>query len=186
MNLSYNFMTALSNKLKLKDSLTEKLYTENLLNEAYLLNKTGNSNYKNFILEKTDLVSKAGILESLLIMYIINISFSKTNTTVHVSDTKGNTRLFYSSGSVRLTGKQKKKHRVAVTKLLILLVKKATFLKHKPVALHFKNVTYDKGIIVKKLKQKLYIRVIKSFNQTPYNGCRKKKFRRKKYAKKFK
>jgi ribosomal protein S11 len=119
-------------------------------------------------------------------MYIINISFLKANTHIHVSDIQGNLKLFYSAGSVDLAGKQKKKRRIAVSKLISLLLKKATFLGQKPVALHLNNVNFYKNLIVRKLKRNLYIRIIKIFNQTPYNGCRKRKLRRKKYTKKFK
>ena len=65
-------------------------------------------------------------------------------------------------------------------------MKKASFLGKKPVALHLNNVNFYQNLIVNKLKQTFYIKVIKSFNQAPYNGCRKKKVRRKKYTKKFK
>ena len=119
-------------------------------------------------------------------MYVINISFLKANTTIHVSDTQGNLKLFYSAGSVALTGKQKKKRRIAVSKLISLLLKKANFLGQKPIALHLNNVNFYKNLIVRKLKRNLYIKIIKIFNQTPYNGCRKRKLRRKKYTKKFK
>jgi len=121
-----------------------------------------------------------------MLMYIISVSFLKANTTIHISDAKGNMRLFYSAGSVGLSGKQKRQRRIAVAKLISLLLKKATFLANKPVALHLNSVNSYKNLIVSKLKRSLYIRVIKSFNQAPYNGCRKKKVRRKKYTKKFK
>nr|YP_010133767.1 ribosomal protein S11 [Nitzschia supralitorea]QWM93257.1 ribosomal protein S11 [Nitzschia supralitorea] len=121
-----------------------------------------------------------------MVMYIINISFLKANTTIHVSDIQGNLKFFYSAGSVELTGKQKRKRRIALSKLISLLLKKATFLGSKPIALHLKNVNFYKSLIVRKLKRNLYIKIIKIFDQTPYNGCRKKKLRRKKYTKKFK
>jgi ribosomal protein S11 len=130
--------------------------------------------------------TKEIVSQDFVVIYIINISFLKANTTIHVSDIQGNLKLFYSAGSVDLTGKQKKKRRIAVSKLISLLLKKATFLGQKPVALHLNNVNFYKNLIVRKLKRNLYIKIIKIFNQTPYNGCRKRKLRRKKYTKKFK
>jgi len=94
-------------------------------------------------------------------------------------------RLFYSAGSVELSGKQKRKRRIAVSKLISLVLKKATFLGQKPIALHLNNVNFYKNLIVRKLKRNLYLKIIKILNQTPYNGCRKKKLRRKKYTKRF-
>ena len=118
--------------------------------------------------------------------YIINISFLKANTYIHLSNTKGETILFFSAGQVNLTGKQKKNRRSAVNKLIMLLVKKATFIKKNPIAIHLRNVKSYKFTIINKLKQFYWIKIIKSFNQIPYNGCRKSKIRRKKFTKKFK
>ena len=187
MNLSNTLFNAVSSKLKLKVSLLneERFYVENLLTQVDSLKKLKENNYKNISLLKKDNKDKINN-QDLLVTYIINISFLKANTTIHVSDIKGNIKLFYSAGSVGLTGKQKKKRRIAVSKLIALIIRKATFLKQKPIALHLSNVNFYKSLIVKKLRKTLYLRVVKSFNQAPYNGCRKKKLRRKKYTKKFK
>lgn len=186
MNLSHTLFTTISNKLKLKTSLLneERLYVKNLKIQIDSLKKIKENDYKNVSIERNQL--KSEISQNLVVMYVINISFLKANTTIHVSDIKGNMKLFYSAGSVGLAGKQKRKRRVAVSKLISLLLKRATFLNKKPIALHLNNVNFYKNLIVGKLKRTLYIRVIKSFNQAPYNGCRKKKLRRKKYTKKFK
>ena len=186
MNLSYTLFSTVSNKLKLKTSLLteEKRSLKNFKTQIDLLKKLKEDGYKNLSIKKNRL--KLENTQGLILIYIINISFLRTNTTIHISDIKGNMKLFYSAGLTNLTGKQKRKRRVAVSKLISLLLKKATFLYKKPVALHLKNVNFYKNLIVSKLKKTLYIRVIKSFNQTPYNGCRKKKLPRKKFTKKFK
>jgi ribosomal protein S11 len=188
VNLSNTLFNNLANKLKLETSLLqkEKLYINNLQNQVTYLKKLKENDYKSlsvkkFFLENTKEINS----QDFMIMYIINISFSKANTTIHISDIQGNLKLFYSAGSVDLSGKQKRKRRVAISKLISLMLKKATFLSNKPIALHLVNVNYYKNLIVHKLKRNLYIKIIKIFNQTPYNGCRKKKFRRKKYIKKF-
>jgi ribosomal protein S11 len=103
-----------------------------------------------------------------------------------VSDTQGNLKLFYSAGSVELSGKQKRRRRIAISKLISLVFKKATFLGQKPIALHLNNVNFYRNLIIGKLKRNLYIKIIKILNHTPYNGCRRKKLRRKKYTKQFK
>lgn len=186
MNLSYTLFTTISNKLKLKVSLLneERFYIKNLKTQIDSLKKIKESNYKNISVKKHQLKWENN--QNLVVMYVINISFLKANTTLHVSDIKGNMKLFYSAGSVGLAGKQKRKRRIAVSKLISLLLKKATFLNKKPIALHLNNVNFYKNLIVSKLKRTFYIRLIKNFTQTPYNGCRKKKLRRKKYTKKFK
>lgn len=186
MNLSHTLFTTLSNKLKLKTSLLneEKLSIKNFRIRINLLKKIKENGYKNLSIRRNRFKSENN--QDLILMYIISISFLRTNTTIHVSDIKGNMRLFYSAGLVNLAGKQKRKRRIAVSKLVSLLLKKATFLYKNPVALHLNNVNFYNNFIVSKLKKTLYIRVIKNFNQAPYNGCRKKKLPRKKFTKKFK
>merc|ERR1712194_299732 len=179
----------MGNKLKLETSLLqkEKFYVKNLLNQATYLKKLKENGSKDLGTEKfANISDKETNLQDFVVAYIISISFLKANTTIHVSDTKGNLKLFYSAGSVELSGKQKRKRRIAVSKLISLVFKKANFLGQKPIALHLNNVNFYKNLIIRKLKRNLYIKVIKILNQTPYNGCRKKKLRRKKYTKKFK
>ena len=189
MNLSNILFNSVANKLKFKTSTLqeERFYIKNLLNQITLLKKLKENNYKNLSVKKSNYYNNriSNDNQDLMIMYIVNISFLKANTIINVSDIKGNVKFFYSAGSVGLTGKQKKKRRLTVSKLISLLIKKAMFLKNKPIALHLNNVNFYNSLIINKLKHTLYIRVIKRFNQTPYNGCRKKKIRRKKYTKKF-
>ena len=186
MNLSNTLFNTISKKLKLKVSLLneEKLYVQNLKIQIDSLKKIKEDDSKIISASKNQI--RLDNNQDLILMYVVNISFLKANTTIHVSDIKGNMKLFYSAGSVGLGGKQKRQRRVAAAKLISLLLKKATFLNNKPIALHLNNVNSYKNLIVSKLKRNLYIRLIKTFNQAPYNGCRKKKVRRKKYTKKFK
>ena len=189
MTLSNTLFNNLTNKLKLETSLLqkEKSYVKNLLNQVAYLKKLKENSSKELSVKKFAITNdKETNLQDFVVAYIISISFLKANTTIHVSDTKGNLKLFYSAGSVDLSGKQKRKRRIAISKLISLILKKATFLNQKPVALHLNNVNFYKNLIVRKLKRNLYIKVIQILNQTPYNGCRKKKLRRKKYTKRFK
>lgn len=189
MTLSNTLFNSLTNKLKLETSLLqeEKYYVKNLLDQATYLKKLKKNDSKSLNVEKLTVVNgREASSQDFVIAYIVSISFLKANTTIHVSDTQGNLKLFYSAGSVGLSGKQKRKRRIAVSKLISLVLKKATFLGQKPIALHLNNVNFYKNLIVRKLKRNLYIKIIKILNQTPYNGCRKRKLRRKKYTKRFK
>ena len=189
MNISNTLFNNLANKLKIETSLLqeEKFYVKNLLNQINYLKKLKENSYKNLKIKNASIKNGKDLkTQDFIIMYIITISFLKANTTIHISDTKGNLKAFYSAGNVGLTGKQKRKRRIAISKLISLILKKTTFLGSKPVALHLKNVNFYKNLIVRKLKRNLYLKIIKIFNQAPYNGCRKKKLRRKKYTKKFK
>jgi len=131
---------------------------------------------------------KFGLNQDSIISYIITITFLKANTMIHVSDALGNVKWFSSSGSINIIGKRKKKQRRSIIlKLILLLFKKASFIADKPVALHLNNISFSyQTFIINKLKKNNFIKIVKSFNQTPYNGCRPKKIRRKKYSKNFK
>jgi len=189
MNLSNTLFNNLTNKLQLDTYLfeEEKVYVKNLQDRINYLKKLKERDYRDLsVTEFAKSKQETNVEQDLMVMYIINISFLKANTAIHISDIEGNVKLFYSAGSVGLTGKQKRKRRVAIVKLISLLIKKASFLGNKPVAVHLNNVNFYQNLIINKLKQTLFIKVIKSFNQAPYNGCRKPKVRRKKYTKKFK
>ena len=149
--------------LTISEDSSEKLYFNSSL--ISLINK-GNKNF--------------------LVTYIINITFLRANTMIHVSDSKGNVKLFYTAGSVNLSGKHKRRRIVAVFRILKLLYKRASFLYGKSIAVHLNNVKKrHKFIIIKRLRQKFFVKVVRDFNQVPYNGCRKAKIRRKKFKKKF-
>jgi len=117
-----------------------------------------------------------------LILYIIDITFSKSNTLLHVMNPSGKVIFFCSAGNLNFEGKRNKKRRFLVFKSMYnMLLTKLRFLKTKPIALHLKNVSFNKFWIIKKLKTKFFIKVIKNFTVFPYNGCRKKKVKRKKF-----
>ena len=114
-----------------------------------------------------------------LLNYIINVNFSLTNTLINITDPNGNTKKSFSAGYVNLTKAQKKVQPLAIAKILNFLLVKCWFLKHKVVALHFKNVRlYYQTKIIKWLDDKMFIKSIQTFNFLPHNGCRPKKLRR--------
>jgi ribosomal protein S11 len=184
MNLSNILFNNISNKLKLTLLEKEKFYIKNLFNQINQLEQIKKKNYKE--LGQKSMENNNFLKQDLTVYYIINISFLKANTTIHLSDIKGNIKLFYSAGDIGLKGKQKTKRRIAISKLIVILLKKAPFVNKKPVALHLNNIKFYKRLIIKQLKRNLFIKIIKSFNLTPYNGCRKRKIRRKKHTKKMK
>ena len=182
--LFYNLSTQLKLDLDTFSKLEEKKsYAKNLSNKFLIIQKL--QNYKKLGLNRTFKTNINKYLkdEDCLIMYTLSISFLKANTNIHVSDIKGNTVLFYNAGSVGLVGKQKIKRSKCVLRLISLLVKKASFLSNYPISVHLNNVNANKKFIISKLKTHFLIKIIKIFNQTPHNGCRKKKIRRKKFVK---
>jgi ribosomal protein S11 len=163
------------NKLKIKIDLINNLKEKNYKNLNLVMFNNSHNNYKN--LKKEDF----------LIVYVIDITFSRTNTLLHVMDFSGNLKYFCSAGSLQYKGKRAKKARYSVCrKIYKILINKLKFLKGQPLALHLKNVGDTKFKIIKSLKKKLFIKVVKSYDLYPHNGCRKKKVRRKKIRTKMK
>jgi ribosomal protein S11 len=166
----------------LKDVRLKKQYIVKLKSKISLLNNVKKKDYKSLnsvLLLKNKHLTK----HEYLVMYIIDIFFSETNTLLHVMDFSGNIKFFCSAGSLNYKGKQKKLRFLIFRDLFRILVSKLTFLKGKPIALHLKNVGSNKFWIIQKLKSKFLIKVVRNFNLYPYNGCRKKKIRRKKFKK---
>lgn len=54
------------------------------------------------------------------------------------------------------------------------------FLSNNPLGLHLQKVTLSNFWILKKFKTNFLIQIVKHFNLFCYNGCRKRKIRRKK------
>lgn len=173
----YSSNTCLNNFLI--DLKRKKQYLQKLNNKVTLINS---------IKEKNNIKSLSVRLaknkkEDLLVKYIIDITFSRTNTLFHVMDFSGKLKFFSSAGLVSYKGKGKKARFSVVKSIYSKLLLKLKSLKNQPIALHFKNVGYEKFSIVKLLNKKLFIQVVKSFNLYPHNGCRGKKMQSKKFKK---
>lgn len=141
------------------------------------------------IKEKNDKNFSIGIFnyaeQDLSVAFIIHITFSRINTYIHVMDSLGNLKFFYSAGSVNYVGKRKRS-RFAVMRDFYRLLGSSDILKNQPVALQLINVGFAKTRIIKLFKKKFFVKVVRDFTLYPYNGCRKKKVRRKKVRKKNK
>lgn len=154
-----------------------------LLKKQYILKLKNKVSYLNNIKNSSDIwynQNQKIAKEHYLVKYIIDITFSKTNTLLHVTDFAGNLKFFCSAGSFNYNGRSKKSRRAILKDFYKTLVLKLQFLKSQPIALHLKNVRSEKFWIFKHFKKKFFVKTIKVFNTYSYNGCRKKKIRRKK------
>ncbi len=114
-----------------------------------------------------------------LISYVININSSPTNTIINVNTIKGNPKFFYSAGMFKLQKTQKTRQPKAIITILRALLLKSKFFKAKPTALHFNNLFFNhQSYIFKKLKRKVFAKLITSYLYKPHNGCRLRKKRR--------
>merc|ERR1711933_202093 len=166
----------------LKAIKLKKQYLKELKNKLLLLKFNKENSPKRLRFNANFKVPKDNE-NSFVIMYIVSIVFSKTNTLLHVMDYSGRLKFFYSAGSFNYAGKIKKARSVVFKKFYRVLVSKLKFLKNKPISLHLTNVGPNKFWIVKRLKKRLFIKIVKNFSSYPYNGCRKKKVVRKKFKK---
>lgn len=115
-----------------------------------------------------------------VVIFTIHFSFSPVNTFLYITDALGNLKFRYSAGLVKLKGKQKKSRLQVLNRFFRELRKlKISFLKNKPIALHLNNVGFYKYLIIKNIKKIFFVRIIKSYQQYAFNGCRKKKRLRK-------
>jgi len=114
-----------------------------------------------------------------LISHVIHINLSLTNTLINVNTIKGNPRLFYSAGMCNLQKSQKTRQPKAILTILRILLTKTKFFKSKPVAIHFNNLFFNQqSYILKKLKKKVFTKLIASYRCYSHNGCRLKKKKR--------
>lgn len=166
------------------DIKLKKQYIKKLKSKVDVLNNLKKNYKKLSLMIFNQNHYKSYVKEDFLVTYIIDITFSRTNILLHVMDFSGNLKYFCSAGSLQYKGKRKKAHYLVFRDMFRVLVSKLKFLKSQPLALHFKNVGSAKFRIIKKLKKKLFIKVIKSYDLYPHNGCRKIKIRRKKVRRK--
>jgi ribosomal protein S11 len=184
-------------EILLQTSKTTQLFVDNKLLLWNIIEKDKNSILTLFnktFLKKhhfSNCIKKGNSIQPIL--YIINISILKKNTTIQVMNTKGQLKLFCSaSSSLKLSGKQK----VMQPKVLITLLKhflnRALFLKNKNynenklIALHTKYLSRKfLKLVVRRLKKQVTIKTINYSNFFPHNGCRPKKLRRLKHKKKY-
>lgn len=183
---SFNFTKMINKKFsvkKYKNQLNQIVskYLNSFLNLIFVLEKIKTNFYQScFYLLFKNFIQK----QNFLIFYAIYFNFSESNTNLQITDSKGKSKIFYSAGLVNFKGKQKILRRLVLIKLFnILTLLKLKFIKNSPIALHLKNVGSNKWLILKKLKRKFFIRIIKTFELSAYNGCRKKKERRKRQKK---
>ena len=161
----------------------KKRYFQNFKKKLFLLNSVKQKNYKFVNLMMLQNSFKIRLVEDNIIMYIIDLTFSQSNTFLHVMDAAGNLKFYCSAGHLNYKGKAKKGRFNVFKSIYLILITKLRFLTGKPVALHLKNVGFNRFWIIKKLKKKFFIKNVKIFNFFPFNGCRKKKVRRKKIKK---
>ena len=176
-----------SKKLVSNNIISKKLYKKSLENLKLSLETLTsqkklsklNKNYNSTIISSKFIKNNKPFVNKTLISYIINVNLSLTNTLVCVTDINGKVLLSFSAGSIGLSKRQKKTQPSALINIFKVLILKASFLKNKPVAIHFKNTkSFYESLIVKTLKDKLFIKTVQSYNLTPHNGCRPKKLRR--------
>jgi ribosomal protein S11 len=169
-------------KIYLKTLFNKIIYKKQYLQELNTKSFFFNKNIKNSLQNIKKFSNKMYITKqnNFLISYIIEFFFNKTNTLIQITNFFGKLKFFCSAGYLLFKSKSKKARMLVIKSIIRILIKKLAFLKNKTVILRLKNVGFKKALIVKKLKKKIFIKVIVSLNSYSHNGCRKKKNCRKK------
>lgn len=172
-------------------SLFKLFLYSNVINQTALLKKNPYS--KNEVLEELLFVSKlneAAIPNKkveLTVSYVLIVLFSKKkNTRVVLLTASGKLIGSYSSGFVGLKGKEKLNRNLALRKIFLILKKSAPIITNTPISLHLHNASHSVNSIIKLASQFFLVTSVKLFDMKPYNGCRKKKLRRKKFSQQIK
>ena len=120
--------------------------------------------------------------------YLVKVNLSKANIMISVTTVIGNPKIFISTGLLKLKKKQKKSKSLVLMQIFKVIFSRLNLLENRIIVLQFKNVkTYYELFIIKLLKEKVFLKSIKSYNNLPFNGCRPKKIKRfKKRTKKIK
>lgn len=169
----------------LKTIRMKKQYLQSLKKQLIFLNNIKQKNYKLVNCQLSKNVGTKPLNGNIVIMYVLAITFSRSNTFFHLMDFSGKLKYSCSAGQLKYKGKSKLNRLEVLKSIYLILAKKLKFLKGKPIALHLNNVGSRYYKIIVKLKKKFYIKIIKIFDRFPFNGCRKKKVRRIKKMKKW-
>lgn len=190
ISLKKQHIKLIKNIILLKNRIKKnKQHIRLLKNKITLLNNIKKNKHKILTSELFKISNNFPIENVSEISYILDFSFSKTNTTLHVMDCSGNTKFFYSAGLFDFKGNKKTfQSNNTLKKFYKILAYDLSFLKFSKIAIHFKNknINYKISWFLKKLRKKFFIAVVKFFMVYPYNGCRRKKPKRKKFKTKKK
>lgn len=131
--------------------------------------KTNNSS--NGIIKLFVFLNKQHFFYSNLVFYVVNLTFSKSNIFVNITDSNWLLKFFICSGNLFYKGKNKKAKTLVLKSVIEILLTKIKFLKHKSIALHLKNTGFILRWLISKFKNSFIIKVIKCFTSYSHNGC---------------
>ena len=113
-----------------------------------------------------------------IVSYVVSLKVNKNNIIFNISDIKGFLLVNNTTGKLGFKGKHKNK-KFSMLSLLKSIYYNYNFLKNQPIILKLKGFKYYNKLIIKKLKEKFFIKLLIYDKSTPHNGCRPKKLRRK-------
>jgi ribosomal protein S11 len=163
----------------LTDLRVKIVYKKKITNKILQLERIKSCNFK--FLGQT-FIKKNSVEINNTIQYVINVRFTPINTFFCITDCTG-LLIFFCSGGHFLKGNQKTVRKLVFKEFFQIISSQLLFLRNKPLSLHLKNVGFNSVWITEYLKEKFFIKLVKTFNVHPHNGCRKKKKKRKKNKK---
>lgn len=126
----------------------------------------------------SDLTKETRVDESILIVYVLDITVTRSNSYLNIFDSAGKLKLSVSAGNLLdISTRKRGTVRSFVLKSIFKLIAKQKYLIGKPIALHLKNKVLIHSKFLRKLQKKRFLKSITYFHKVPFNGCRKKKVR---------
>lgn len=104
--------------------------------------------------------------------FIINITFKKSNSFLHVINCVTNKNYFFSAKALL---KKKNFQNNQLENFYKILITKFKYIKNKPIVINFFNIETNYKWFIQKISQNFFLILIKFYNKIAHNGCRLKK-----------
>lgn len=122
--------------------------------------------------------------ENHFINYILKMDFNNSNIKINLLSCKGNS-LFKNSSGILGYKSSNKSSKIALNAIIKKIKFKTQKYRHFPFSIHLLGVKFNKRYIIQKFNKFINLKIIKSYNLVPFNGCRPLKKKRKKLKKKI-
>jgi ribosomal protein S11 len=119
-----------------------------------------------------------------IVKFILKLDLRKSNIKTNILHSNGKTIFKDSSGILGFKSSNKHK-KIAFNSIIKKLKFKMKNFRYFNFSLHFLGSKFSKKFITKKLNKFINLKIIKTYNLMPFNGCRPLKKKRKKFKKKL-
>lgn len=134
-NIKKSFINNLHLNMLLKKITLKKQYIQKLKNKLHCHRK---------IKKRKNKKQSHNFCSNFLIRYIIDVTLSKTNIVLHITNSKGKIKIICSANSILLNGKNKKAKTLVLKQITNFLINKTNLFKNEPLLLRLTNIGFKK------------------------------------------